>query len=97
MQHRQHQNAIGLEPVEDGIGEFRNDGATHFAVNLRKHLRITLYSLEYRARRGKKIFAKALPLRFVVFERCRQIPTDLPAENNRQRHSAPTGVGENLI
>ncbi len=97
MQHSEHHYAILLYPVEDGIGKSRNNGAAYVAVHAREHLRVALDSFERRARGADETFAEALCLRFVVLESCSEIPADLPAENDRQRHLAPTRVRDHFI
>jgi len=46
MQDCEYDHALGFDTVKDSIREARNKGATHFAVDTRKHLWIAVNRVE---------------------------------------------------
>jgi hypothetical protein len=60
MHDGEHDHALGFDTVEDSIWETRNEGAAHFRMGARKHLRIALDRIEDGIDGGKEVLAKAL-------------------------------------
>ena len=79
-------NALRFDTEEDGVWEFRNEGAPHLAVYTRKYFWIALNCVERGIHGGKKLFAKAFALSFVIPEPTSEIPSNLPTVDNWQGH-----------
>ena len=86
MQDCKDYNALRFDTEEDSVRELRNQGAPHLAVYTRKHFWIALNRVERGIHGGKKPFAKAFALSFVISEPTSKIPSNLPTVDDWQGH-----------
>ena len=57
MQDGKDHDACWFDTEEDGVQEFRKNGAPHFTVDRRKHFRVALNGIECGINGGKAPFA----------------------------------------
>jgi hypothetical protein len=86
MQDCKNDNALRFDTEEDGVRELRYECAPNLAVYTRKHFWIVLNCVERRIHGGKKLFAKAFALSFVIPEPTGKIPSNLPTVDDWQGH-----------
>ena len=86
MQDCKDYNALRFDTEEDSVRELRNQGAPHLAVYTRKHFWIALNCVERGIHGGKKVFAKAFALSFVIPKPASEILSNPPTVDNWQGH-----------
>jgi hypothetical protein len=86
MEYREHDNALGVDAIEDGVWKSRHVGTPYFAVDAAKHLGNLFDRIERGVNRRKKLFPQAGALLFVPPVCPRQVPPYLAAVDDWKGH-----------